>query len=197
MHSLETHSRRRFLEGPLEPFIQQEATFWRRELWERAGGTLRTELRYAADFELWMRFFRFTRLFVVDTPLGGFRQHGNRKSVLHRGDYLAEVARVVSEERRRWPWGSVPADGVERAALRIDPGDLSTYLASVGRGPTGPEGELDAERERVIEYLCRVNDALQRENKDLRARLRPFGLVSEAVRRLGAAIGFRWPRRNA
>ena len=42
-------------------FIQQESTFWRRSLWDRAGGRLDTSLRLAADFELWARFYRHDR----------------------------------------------------------------------------------------------------------------------------------------
>src|ERR1700737_2025419 len=44
-------SRMRFLAGANQ-FIQQESTYWRRSLWERAGGGLSTEYRPAGDFEL-------------------------------------------------------------------------------------------------------------------------------------------------
>jgi glycosyltransferase involved in cell wall biosynthesis len=37
-------------------WIQQESTYWRRELWDKAGGKLNTNLRLAGDFELWLRF---------------------------------------------------------------------------------------------------------------------------------------------
>jgi glycosyltransferase involved in cell wall biosynthesis len=54
-------------------FIQQESTFWRRSLWERAGGYISREYSYAGDFELWMRFFRFAGNFQTTAMLGAFR----------------------------------------------------------------------------------------------------------------------------
>jgi glycosyltransferase involved in cell wall biosynthesis len=60
--------------------IQQESTFWRRSLWDTAGATLNTTLRYAGDFELWARFYQHSELIGVRTALGGFRLHGNQLS---------------------------------------------------------------------------------------------------------------------
>lgn len=76
-------------------YIQQESTFWRRSLWERAGGRLDTSFRLAADFELWTRFFQHAELYGVMTPLGGFRAHGNQKSVLQADEYLQEAEGVL------------------------------------------------------------------------------------------------------
>ncbi|MFZ5562669.1 MAG: glycosyltransferase family 2 protein, partial [Thermodesulfobacteriota bacterium] len=55
-------------------FIQQESTFWRRELWEKVGG-IRTKFSLAGDFDLWARFFSHADLYGVDQPLAGFRVH--------------------------------------------------------------------------------------------------------------------------
>jgi len=59
-------------------WIQQESTFWRRSLWERAGAKLDSGYRYAADFHLWKEFSRHTDLVKVYSFLGGFRGHGNQ-----------------------------------------------------------------------------------------------------------------------
>jgi hypothetical protein len=67
-------SRMRFLAGA-NRYIQQESTFWRRGLWDRAGGRVDDTRRSASDFELWVRFFRFARLYPVDALIGGFRSH--------------------------------------------------------------------------------------------------------------------------
>lgn len=67
-------SRMRFLAGA-NRYIQQESTFWRRSLWDRAGGRVDDSRRSASDFELWVRFFRFARLYPVDALIGGFRSH--------------------------------------------------------------------------------------------------------------------------
>jgi hypothetical protein len=67
-------SRMRFLAGA-NRYIQQESTFWRRSLWDRAGGRVDDSRRSASDFELWVRFFRFANLYPVDALIGGFRSH--------------------------------------------------------------------------------------------------------------------------
>jgi glycosyltransferase involved in cell wall biosynthesis len=56
-------------------YIQQESTFWRRSLWDRAGGRVDDSRRSASDFELWVRFFRHAKLYPVDALIGGFRSH--------------------------------------------------------------------------------------------------------------------------
>ena len=105
-------SRHSFLQGNNFPvkgsfgrrWIQQESTFWRRSLWERAGGRLDQFLTMAADFELWARFYEHADLFGVQALLGGFRSHGAQKSVLHRDRYMAEAEQVL-RAKGRWPTG--------------------------------------------------------------------------------------------
>lgn len=53
-------------------WIQQESTFWRRSLWEAAGG-LDTSVSLAGDFDLWCRFWVRENLYSIIAPLGGFR----------------------------------------------------------------------------------------------------------------------------
>ena len=55
--SLPRWSRMRFLAG-FNRYIQQESTFWRRSLWDKAGGYVDASRRMASDFDLWVRFFR-------------------------------------------------------------------------------------------------------------------------------------------
>jgi glycosyltransferase involved in cell wall biosynthesis len=56
-------SRQRYLEKRYrDPFIQQEGTFWRRVLWEKAGAKLEPGFKLAGDLELWTRFFRHADL---------------------------------------------------------------------------------------------------------------------------------------
>lgn len=74
--------------------IQQESTFWRSSLWERAGAKIDTSFDLAADFELWARFFQYTELYGVTTPIGGFRFHGDQKTSHHIDDYIKEAKEV-------------------------------------------------------------------------------------------------------
>ena|ERR1700688_5042390 len=76
IRELPSWSRYRFLAGA-NKYIQQESTFWRRSLWEKAGGELNASYRDVADFDLWVRFFRHTRLYSVDALIGGYRFHSD------------------------------------------------------------------------------------------------------------------------
>ncbi|EHJ47387.1 glycosyl transferase family 2 [Solidesulfovibrio carbinoliphilus subsp. oakridgensis] len=80
-----------FYKGDFRAFIQQESTFFRRELWEAAGAGFCNDFRLAGDFDLWLRFFKLARLRTVDRLLGGYRRHGSNRAVLGRDRYLAEV----------------------------------------------------------------------------------------------------------
>jgi len=88
---LKRWSRYRFLAGA-NKYIQQESTFWRRSLWEKAGGYVDASGRcgHVADFELWVRFFRHARLYTVDALIGGFRLHGASRGV----QQVAECQRI-------------------------------------------------------------------------------------------------------
>ena len=85
-------SRKPFLAGA-NRYIQQESTFWRRSLWERAGGRVDDSRRNASDFELWVRFFRYAKLYSVDALIGGFRSHPDSIGLQN----LAECHRIHDE----------------------------------------------------------------------------------------------------
>jgi glycosyltransferase involved in cell wall biosynthesis len=85
-------------------WIQQESIFWHRDLWKKAGATLNTSLKYAADFELWMRFFRYEELFTLQALLGGFRvRKSNQISMDHRDAYVQEVKTTIKKELELLP----------------------------------------------------------------------------------------------
>jgi glycosyltransferase involved in cell wall biosynthesis len=92
--------------------IQQEATFWRRSLWERAGGHLNAEMQLAGDFELWTRFFKLADLYAVDIPLAGIRKHGAQKTAMYNEAYLKEAADVL------WQSGGKPYNAFESRLRR-------------------------------------------------------------------------------
>ena len=98
-----------FSEGANLPFsrgfwrgIQQESTFWRRSLWERAGGYVDASLQCAGDFELWHRFFQQADLVGVETPLAAFRSHGMQKTI-HLQDLYLEEGHAVLQALRNGP----------------------------------------------------------------------------------------------
>jgi glycosyltransferase involved in cell wall biosynthesis len=75
--------------------VQQESTFWRRTLWERAGGKMDTTLRLAGDFELWARFYQLSDLIGVRVPLSGFRTHTGQLTAAHLAEYHREARDVL------------------------------------------------------------------------------------------------------
>jgi len=83
-------------------YIQQEGTFWRRSLWEKAGGSLKTSLSMAGDLELWMRFFRHARLHTANVLLGCFRQYGDQKTGHSMGLYKEEACVELDREITRF-----------------------------------------------------------------------------------------------
>jgi glycosyltransferase involved in cell wall biosynthesis len=92
-----------YLPGDGREVIQQESTFWRRSLWERAGAKIDTSFPLGGDFELWARFFQHAELFAIDTPLGGFRVHGDQRSALQREQYDRDVRRALAQHGGREP----------------------------------------------------------------------------------------------
>ena len=80
-------------------WIQQESVFWRRSLWESAGSKLSTEMKYAGDLELWLRFFRHEKLYVTNALLGGFRQQPEGQLSLNFiGEYMEEARAKIEDE---------------------------------------------------------------------------------------------------
>jgi hypothetical protein len=90
-------SRARFLAGASK-HIQQESTFWRRNLWERAGGKLSTEYRAEGDFELWVRFFRHAPLYSVNALIGGYRLHDHALSSSNMERYNRNCDEIAARE---------------------------------------------------------------------------------------------------
>lgn len=85
-------------------FIQQESVFWKRILWEKAGGFIDQNYSLAADFELWLRFFRYEKLFSTSFMLSGFRlRNENQKSFHQRNQYLEEVQILLNREKKTGP----------------------------------------------------------------------------------------------
>lgn len=84
-------------------FIQQESTFWKRELWEQAGSKMDTEYVYAGDMELWARFFRHAKLHTTSATLAGFRYNSqNQRSIEFRQLYLEECVKAIKRELRQF-----------------------------------------------------------------------------------------------
>jgi glycosyltransferase involved in cell wall biosynthesis len=93
--------------------VQQESTFWRRDLWERAGARVDASLRVAGDFELWSRFFEHAELYALAVPLGIFRFQRESFTATEFEAYLEVCRRVLAKYKRR------PPGRIESLARRI------------------------------------------------------------------------------
>jgi len=76
--------------GPTLPYIQQEATFWRRELNATINFKELSQFKYAGDYFLWYQFAQTASLTLVEAYLGTFRIHKGQISE-DRLEYHREI----------------------------------------------------------------------------------------------------------
>lgn len=83
----------------LSCYIFQECTFWRRSIYEKAGGYIDDSFRFAMDYELWLRFLKVGATFLaVDDVFGLFRSYDNQKSIAQwQQSGLPEIERVYKQ----------------------------------------------------------------------------------------------------
>jgi len=68
------------LYGKVLAHIQQESTFWSRELHDQIDFDRLKQFKLAGDFYLWSQFSRAAQLHIVAAHLGGFRLHRGQQS---------------------------------------------------------------------------------------------------------------------
>jgi GT2 family glycosyltransferase len=76
-------------------YVPQETLFWRRRIWESAGGRIDPDFHYALDWDLLLR-FRDAGAKIVRLPrfLGAFRVHDEQKTTAQDKVGAAECARL-------------------------------------------------------------------------------------------------------
>jgi hypothetical protein len=130
------------------PFVQQESTFWRKRLWDKAGG-LDATLRLAGDWDLWVRFARLTPLTHIHRQLGAFYVRPGQQSS-DMTTYRSEMDRIVPQNSRQGelrnsvrcgaslttvPWALQGADGSWQLASRICKSKAELLARAVKRLP--------------------------------------------------------------
>ena len=70
-------------------WIQQESSFWRRNLWNKVGG-INENLKLAGDFDLWLRFSEHEKMFITNALIGGFR-------LLDEGQFTSNLEPYINE----------------------------------------------------------------------------------------------------
>lgn len=81
-------------------FVPQETLFWRRRVWEEAGGLLDESFRFALDWDLLLRFRSVdARMIRLPRFLGAFRVHASQKT---SASIVDEGWSEMDQLRRRW-----------------------------------------------------------------------------------------------
>ena len=76
--------------------IMQEASFWRRSLYEKVGG-ISAKWPVAGDYELWIRFAEHAELVVTTALLGGFNYTGKNRSLLNGQSWQEEEVSAIRD----------------------------------------------------------------------------------------------------
>jgi glycosyltransferase involved in cell wall biosynthesis len=100
-------------------WIQQESTFWTRELWTAAGGYINTTYKIMIDGELWSRFFCHAQLYHVACVLGGFRFWGGNRSSVFRRECHLEIRRSIDAMRQSFDARTLKHADMIRRLLKI------------------------------------------------------------------------------
>ena len=106
----------------------QDACFWRRSLYERVGG-LNPATRYAADFELFLKFALSGTCAYVPVAFSAFRKHAGQVSISKHAitRTKARHSRSNASSTERLNSGHGAANGLLHLAARTG-ADLSTLL---------------------------------------------------------------------
>jgi glycosyltransferase involved in cell wall biosynthesis len=108
-----------FYDGRGLGWVQQESTFWSRNLWLQAGGLVDAKMHLAADFDLWRRFANYTDLYVATVLLGGFRIHYKQKTLPGLEQYYQEVDQIFSKSQGIWWLNRVVKNAIGRRIVRF------------------------------------------------------------------------------
>lgn len=82
-----------WMDGQRLGCIQQESSFWRRNLYEAVGG-IDKNYKLAGDYALWVKFAEKEKLYSLNSVLAGFRVHKGQKSSDRRA-YCNEAHRMT------------------------------------------------------------------------------------------------------
>jgi len=167
----------------------------------RRAGPLRTDLRYLADKELWLRLSRVGPFVRVPEPLACWRRHGGALTVAEQGREMAEERlRILDEVFADQPEPELKAirDQAYRNALVLsatviasgfnDPGeryflvDRHAREVSASAGAQSTEERLAAARDQLAGQRGRIEE-LQREKEALLDRRPLVRFMAARMRR--------------
>jgi len=126
-------------------YIPQETCFWRRRIYEQAGG-IDPSFQFALDYDLFVRFMKIGRMERVNRFLGAFRRHAASKTAtLTDGSVHPEIARVRQHHGMWFPRGH----GLMELALSKWVDSRSRQFAAEGASLPGALPGLGYDYDRV------------------------------------------------
>ena len=114
-------------------WMQQESTFWRRSLWEKAGAII-PNCDLAGEFALWCKFYEYAHLHGVSYPLGGFRMIEGQRSEDYKS-YMKEACAKLNQSREKLHWHPSQRNNLIYSALNEIP-----WIKDILRKAYGYEG---------------------------------------------------------
>ncbi len=105
----------------------QDACFWRRELYQRVGA-IDPKIKYAADYDLFLRMALHGKTAYVAKAFSAFRRHSGQKSISGAKPYREDRRRVRDREIAR-----VADAPLRRLANRISQGVAVRWRARVAQ----------------------------------------------------------------
>lgn len=127
----------------------QEVTYWRRSLWEKAGGRMGTDLKIAGDLELWARFWEHAELATVNALVGGYRMYAETNTLTHYDIVLAEAAQIFERYGNLPPPSARSVRWRERISKRLP--SLAAFL-----GEKSLHVDLDPKTEKCRVYYSYI-----------------------------------------
>ena len=126
VRTLPGFSKQAFLDGLYLPttakkgyWMQQESTFWRRALWEKAGSSI-PDYNLAGEFALWCKFYEYAELCGITYPLSGFRMIEGQRSEDYQ-DYMKEARNALDSARTNLNWTLKTGNSLIYSALAETP----------------------------------------------------------------------------
>ena len=117
------------------PTVQQESTFWRRQLHELVDTSALTTYTVAGDAYLWWTFAERAEPTIIEALLGGFRYHGGHLGV-SKHEYRDEITRFAGPltplTRARIPAERALWEQPARVKAKVNPQLLRYDITSGG-----------------------------------------------------------------
>lgn len=114
-------------------FLAQPSVFFKRDLLHKAG-ELKTDLHYAMDLDLWLRFLSIAPLHTLNEDLSINRQYDTTKTNTGREKVIKEVATIIKtsllNKQKNYPYSKIESS-IRASFLKIEKHTFRTSLYTI------------------------------------------------------------------